>query len=134
MFACMYNWLLRIDLLDRILLIILIVSVIAKAISEFICWYLCKKHNTDRKHQAKCVYLKSVGMEQDCNLNKCKNKFFIGEKCNKKRCPGYRTSNHTIDEIKQIYKFPFISVTLLKWISELTTILLVIRTLLNNSL
>lgn len=134
MFAFMYDWLLKIDLLDRVLLIILIVSVIAKAISEFVCWYLCKKHNTDRKHQEKCVHLKSVGIKQDCSLNKCKSKFFIGEKCNKKRCPGYMVSNYSIDEIKQIYKFPFILVTILKWTSELTTVLLIIRTLLNNNL
>ncbi len=122
----------QIDLLDKILLIILILSLLFKGVGEIVCRAICKNFNTDKTYSKQCIYLVS-GKTHDCKLQKCKKKYFKDEKCNKEKCVGYRTSEYTIEQIKLLHKLPFILMTSFKWISDLSTILLIIRTLLISS-
>lgn len=126
-----YDTFTKLTLLDRVLLIILILALLFKAITEIVCWVICKDFNTDKSYKKPCIHLKS-GKTHDCSLSKCKTKYFQNEGCKKQKCSGYRTSNYSIEQIKQIYKFPFYTVTMCKWISELSTVLLLIRTLFNT--
>lgn len=131
MFARAWGLFIRLTVLDRILLVILIISLLFKGITELVCWAICKRFNKDKTFKKKCIHLKSEKMHH-CNLPKCKEKFFKEEGCNKKKCPGYRTSDFSIEQIKHIYCFPFWAVTFSKWTSELSTVLLLVRTLFNT--
>lgn len=122
---------LKIQLLDQILLIVLTVSVIAKGVYEIVCWHLCKHYNTDKHYKEKCIYLANEN-KQECQLVKCKEKYFVNKKCNKEKCPGYRISNFSIEDIKQLHKFWFLLCNTLKWVSEIATVILIARTLINS--
>ena len=133
----MISWIIdsymKIDLLNQILLLVLIISLFFKGIGEITCWVICKNFNVDKTYTKRCIYLIS-GQTHDCKLLKYKKKYFKNEECSKEKCPGYRTSEFSIEEIKKISKFPFILLTTCKWISDLSAILLLIRTLFNTSI
>lgn len=123
-----YDTFINLDCLEKVLLITLIISLLCKGVVEIICWVTCKNFNRDKSHIKPCIYLKR-GKKQDCNLQEFKHKHFLSEECNKQKCPGYRTSNYSIDEIKSLKKVPFITLTICKWIADLSTVLLIIKTL-----
>lgn len=117
------------ELLDQILFIILVVSLLAKWISEIVAWVICRKINTDKTHDGKCIYLDSEQKDK-CSIPFFQKKYFKNRHCNKIKCPGYRVRNYTIDQIKQIYRVPFWILTFLKAVSELSAVILIVRTLL----
>lgn len=134
-FKKLYDLLLELKCLDRVLLIILLLSLLCKAIWEIVCWNISKYYNKDKKHILPCVYLETTKKHNhNCKMVKYKEKYFINECCNKSKCPGYRTSNYFIDEIKSISKWPFIVLTVVKWISDLSAVVLIIRTLFNSNI
>ena len=117
------------QLLDQVLFVILVVSLSAKWIGEIIAWIICRRMNSDKTYVGKCIHLDSQRVD-NCSIPTFKKKHFINQRCNKKACPGYRVWNYTIDEIKQIYRIPFLALTFLKSVSELSSVILIIRTLL----
>lgn len=133
MFGWTYETFINLECLDKVLIVVLILSLLCKGIGEIICWIVCKSYNRDKTYKKPCIYLAS-GKIHECKLPKCKSKYFTSERCNKKKCPGYRTSNYSIEQIKTVRKWPFIILTICKWISELSTVLLIFRTLLNSTL
>lgn len=132
----MFEWLQEtfgsLESLDKILFLILIISLLCKGLGEIICWVICKNFNVDKKYKKPCIYLVS-GKKHECKLLKYKTKYFSSELCNKEKCPGYRTTNYSIEQIKTVRKWPFIILTICKWISDLSTVLLIFRTLLNST-
>lgn len=131
LFQSIYATFLSLNCLDRVLLLILFFSLLFKLLGEVVCWLVSKNFNKDKMCNKPCIYLESK-KKHDCKIPKCKVKYFINEQCNKKKCPGYRTSDFAIEEIKSINKWPFIILTACKWISDLSAVLLIIRTLLNS--
>lgn len=115
--------------IDKILFIILVVSFSAKWISDIITWVVCKKINTDKTLDGKCIHLDSR-QKDNCSIPCFRKKYFKDCHCNKKACPGYRVRNYTIDQIKQINRVLFGILTFLKAVSELSAAILIIRTLL----
>lgn len=132
MFQVIYESFLKLECLDQILLLILIFSLLCKGIGVILCWYISKNFNRDKTRKRPCIYL-DTRKKHDCKVPKCKEKYFVSECCNKKKCPGYRTSDYSIEEIKSISKWPFMVLTICKWISDLSAVLLIIRTLLNTN-
>lgn len=135
MFKFLYDSFVSLDYIEKSLLIILILSILFKGIGEIICWIICKNFNKDKTYSKPCIYLKR-GKKHDCELQTFKNKYFIltSEECDKENCPGYRTSNYSIEEIKSLKKIPFAILTTCKWIADLSSILLIIKTLFNTTI
>lgn len=129
MYASILNNFNSLALLDQILFIILVVSLLAKWIGDIVVWVICRKLNTDKTHVGKCIYLDSQ-QEDNCSIPTFEKKYFKNRHCNKKSCPGYRVWNYTIDQIKQIHRVPFWILTFIKSVSELSSVILIIRTLL----
>lgn len=128
----MCEWFCNLQLLDRILFVILIISLSAKWIGDIVCWIFCRRFNRDKEYKGKCIYLDSKSIDS-CSVPIFNKKYFENRHCNKNKCPGYRVSNYSIDEIKQIYRIPFLILTLIKLVSELSTVILIIRTLLMSA-
>lgn len=133
MFQATYKLFLKLDCLDCVLLLILLFALLCKGMVEIICWCISKNFNRDKNFRLPCIYLNTQN-NHDCRLLKYKEKYFVSERCNKNKCPGYRTSSYSIEEIKLISKWPFVILTACKWISELSTVLLIIRTLLKTNI
>lgn len=121
----------NLGLLDKTLFFIVLISLIAKLALDIVCRHIQKKYNIDPEYKKPCVFLQK-GKLHDCSIYKYRKKYFINNGCNKRRCPGYRTKNSSIEEIKQIYKWPFVFYTLIKWVSELSTVILIFRTILKH--
>ncbi len=131
MFTCIIDRFNSLELIDKILLIVLVVSLVAKLIGDIASWIICRRLNTDKTYACKCIHLDSQ-QHDNCSIPVFKKKYFKEQHCNKKACPGYSVSSYSIDQIKQLYKFPFWILTILKSVSELSTIILIVRTLLLN--
>ena len=124
----MFLWFFDLALLDKILIIILGISIFAKWIGDLLTWFMCRRLNRDKSCKKQCIYLNTEN-DHDCTLEVYRQKYFINHGCSKKRCPGYRTSNNSIDDLKKLYKWRFLILAIFKWISEISTIILIIRTL-----
>ena len=102
-----YNAYSQLETIDQILLIMLLISFLSMIIVKICCWVIYRRFNTDKTHKAPCVHLIS-GNHHNCSITVLGKKYFNdNELCDKDKCPGYRTSNYSIDEIKAIKKMAF---------------------------
>lgn len=124
----MFTWFVNMALLDQILIIVFSVSLLAKWIGDLTSWHVCKQLNRDKNGDKQCIYL-DTDNDHECRLEVYNKKYFVNHKCDKIHCAGYRTSSLSIDELKTIYKGRFLFLTIIKWISEISTFVLIIRTL-----
>ena len=124
----MFAWFFEMTLLDRILIIVLGTSLLAKWIGDLLSWHACKRLNRDKSGTKQCIYLNTEN-DHECTLERFSERYFIKHGCDKKHCSGYRTSNISIEDLKKLYKCRFLILTIIKWISETSTIILLIRTL-----
>lgn len=123
-------WLEKISYLDKILLVVLMVSVLFKIIYEIICWSIVRKYTRDKKGKSQCIYLSNKNGTQKCFFSKmtADNNY----SCKKRKCSTYKTVDLTINDIKEGNKFVFFITLFINWISQLSSIILIIRTLINS--
>lgn len=121
---------------DLILIIVLIISFISKIIMQLILKSLYKKNNKDCEFKRPCIYLDSffsqTSVSQRCRWSRLSKKYFLNERCQKERCPGYKTENFSIEEIMQLNRKNSFLLMFFDVLSQLSTVIILIRTLLSS--
>lgn len=123
----------KIDILDSILLFLLFVSILARVIKKIII--LCieqKMNNEGAQNNIPCKY--KVKSQENTNVFICNNFFYksknwIKGTCEQKLCSGYRNPKIHIDEIVSLSLFLNLIFMILDFIGNISTFILIIRTL-----
>lgn len=125
----------KIDVLDSILLFLLLVSILARIMKKIILLCIEQKMNKDGvRNNIPCKYkVKSPenGYIFICNNFFYKDKNWIKGTCEQKLCNGYRNPKVHIDEITSLNIFWNLIFMILDFIGNISTFILIIRTLIN---
>ncbi len=118
----------KINAFDKFLILLLLISILAKILSKTYGIILLRRYNHKYQQRTEpCLHLK-LDSPPECKLSKHRKKHFINQGCSAD-CPGYTKEKLTSEDIKTLYNIPFIISTILDFTSDLSTIILIIRTL-----